>query len=204
MKFCPCCKTDKEFKDFSKSSSKKDGLQSHCKVCRSKRRKKDYIKNKDRELELNAIWQRENPKSRTNSRRKYYKKYPEKVLERNSKWRRDNPDKVKLANKKAGKKWANANRGACNHKGARYRSARLNSTPNWLTEDQLQDIKSMYLLAKKFEILFGIKYHVDHIVPLQGKDICGLHVPWNLQLLEAGMNFSKSNKTKATTSLQFK
>jgi hypothetical protein len=79
------------------------------------------------------------------------------------------------------------------HHAALRRAKTKKATPAWLTKAQEGDIKKMYALAKKFEELCNIRYHVDHIVPLAGKDICGLHVPWNLQILPASVNLAKSN-----------
>jgi superfamily II helicase len=72
---------------------------------------------------------------------------------------------------------------------------KLNRIPSWATDQDRKDIVSMYALAKKLEAVFGVKYHVDHIVPLKGKNVCGLHTPNNLQILESSLNMRKSNKS---------
>lgn len=75
----------------------------------------------------------------------------------------------------------------------RYTS-KMQARPKWLSQDDLWMIEEAYSLAKLREQMTGIKWHVDHIVPLRGKTVCGLHVPWNLQVITASENCSKRNK----------
>lgn len=82
--------------------------------------------------------------------------------------------------------WRTKNRGRYNAIAARYRVAKLQATPLWLTQDQLQEIDRIYATCPK-------GWHVDHEVPLQGENVCGLHVPWNLQHLFGPENCKKKN-----------
>lgn len=68
------------------------------------------------------------------------------------------------------------------------------ATPRWLTKEQHNEIERKYAHAKECQMLTGDDYHVDHVVPLQGKNVCGLHVPWNLEVLPSDLNDSKGNK----------
>jgi hypothetical protein len=77
---------------------------------------------------------------------------------------------------------------------AKYRGMKRNATPTWLTKDQLDEIENFYWLSNDLTKVSGEVYHVDHIVPIQGKTVCGLHVPWNLQILPADLNIAKSNR----------
>ena len=72
----------------------------------------------------------------------------------------------------------------------RFRDA----TPPWLSALQKREIRSLYRTAIELTKITGIRYVVDHIVPLQGDEVCGLHVPWNMQVMTQDENLRKSNK----------
>jgi 5-methylcytosine-specific restriction endonuclease McrA len=76
---------------------------------------------------------------------------------------------------------------------ARRRKHRL-ATPCWLTDVQFKDIRAIYEQAISLSRATGIPYVVDHIIPLQHEDVCGLHVPWNLRVITREENGLKSNK----------
>lgn len=71
------------------------------------------------------------------------------------------------------------------------RSSKLNATPCWA---DINEIMAFYIEAEQVSKSTGQPHEVDHIVPLQGKTVCGLHVACNLQVLPLEMNRSKSNR----------
>ena len=87
-----------------------------------------------------------------------------------------------------------ANRSKFNAGNAKRRANKLERTPSWLTVNQHEEMNMFYIEAKTREKETGIKFHVDHIVPLLGETVCGLHVPWNLQVITAYDNLVKGNR----------
>ena len=77
------------------------------------------------------------------------------------------------------------------HSSAKRRAAILQRTPKWA---DMVYIKDLYENVKEAEEVFGTKFHVDHIVPLQGLLVSGLHCEDNLQVLRAKDNMAKGNK----------
>jgi 5-methylcytosine-specific restriction endonuclease McrA len=69
-----------------------------------------------------------------------------------------------------------------------------NATPKWLTAEQKMEIRLKYRLAIELSKKTGVRYAVDHIVPLFGESVCGLHVPWNLTVITQEENLKKYNK----------
>ena len=72
-----------------------------------------------------------------------------------------------------------------------------NATPKWLNDAQKMEIRLKYRLAIELSRATGVRHAVDHEIPLQGEDVCGLHVPWNLRVITQEENLKKSNKLVA-------
>ena len=72
----------------------------------------------------------------------------------------------------------------------RFRQA----TPKWLTAEQKMEIRLKYRLAIELSRISGIRHAVDHVIPLYGENVCGLHVPWNLEVITQDENLKKYNK----------
>jgi hypothetical protein len=100
--------------------------------------------------------------------RDYQRRNRRAAAERHRAWRKANPNKVAMI-------------------AARYRAAKLQAVPAWLTAEHWRQIREIYDTCPP-------GHHVDHIVPLQGREVCGLHVPWNLQHLTAAANWAKKNR----------
>lgn len=76
----------------------------------------------------------------------------------------------------------------------RFRDA----TPKWLTTEQKLEIRFHYRMAIALSRATKIPHAVDHIIPLQGEGVCGLHVPWNMEVITQEENLKKSNKVLDT------
>jgi len=122
--------------------------------------------------------------------KKKYAENPEKFRTSSANWRLKNPEKFKEVNKKARAK-TRAKRNALQ---IAREASKLNATPAWLTKEQKKHIELFYDMSKRTSEKSGFKCHVDHIVPLKGKTVCGLHVPWNLQIVSASYNSMKKNR----------
>lgn len=126
--------------------------------------------------------------------REYKKKYRIKNCAKQiaymQQWRKNNQEHMR----DYGRKYRIENKTLVNFLCQKRKIALANRTPAWLTEDDLWLMKEAYVLAEERSILFGFTWHVDHIIPLRGKKVSGLHVPLNLQVIPAVANMQKNNR----------
>lgn len=126
-------------------------------------------------------------------------------------WRRNNPKKIsrkryllspeaQKRDKRLSKLYAQMYESTPEHTARRrlIKLARIFRVPKWLTSTDKAQITNFYIQALRLTIETGRPYEVDHVIPLCGKLVSGLHVPWNLQVLLRDDNRKKGNKYDAT------
>lgn len=119
----------------------------------------------------------------------YVREHRERMSANSIKWRLAHPEEFK-ANQKA---YRLAYPSRINAKNRQRVATKLSRTPRWLTDAHNIAIQAFYDSAHSLTLETGTAFEVDHIVPLKGRNVSGLHVPWNLQLLTESENCKKSN-----------
>ena len=156
-----------------------------------------YETNKERFAERKRAWEKANPEKIKAYKRAYYKANKEKIDAYKRSYYAANEEKIRAyqeANKEKRKVWCKNNRAKLNAKAVRHQAQMLKATPPWLSSKMKEEILAKYQEAQILSESTGIPHHVDHIIPLQGKTVRGLHVPWNLQVIPAIENLKKSNR----------
>jgi len=134
----------------------------------------------------------DNPEKVRSEKKKEYTKHKDKYLERAKEWAKANPNKVKTS----GKAFRSRNPDAYYQAVVRRRMLKAQRTPFWITEEDHEVMRGVYKECRAISQSTGVPHQVDHIVPLRGELVSGLHVPGNLKIITAKENRSKSNRYK--------
>jgi len=175
MKTCTKCKQNKELSDFGKAKFGKDGVRSICRSCKALQDAEYQSKHQQEIATYGKQYREEKAEQISAQRATHTIKNKEKLAEYQTRWRLANP-------------------GKSNARTARRRASRRKAMPKWLTKEHHLEMIAKYDEAVKLTKETGIPHEVDHIIPLQGKTVRGLHVPWNLQIITRHENRKKSRK----------
>jgi hypothetical protein len=169
MPVCRVCSDDKKPEEFPWRDAKKGVRQYQCLACARARSRAWYKKNAEHHRTRVSNWRLENP----DAARQHRENNRDKYRAWDHQWRHANP-----ATRRAAK--------------AAYRAKKKQRTLQ-LSPQHHKMLKDYYRRARELTAKTGVLYHCDHIVPLSGENVCGLHVPWNLQIIPAKLNMKKSN-----------
>ena len=185
-KTCKGCGLAKPLSEYYANKACAMGVTTFCKGCTAEKRKADRkanpgkykawedadrIRNGDARRARCKQWHDQNKERQSAYNKRLYQAKREAILEQKRQYRLANRDKIYVLN---------------GERRAIERRARLRSANAVAMAD-------MYRLARNLTKQTGIAHHVDHIVPLKGDNVCGLHVEWNMQVITAAENIAKRN-----------
>jgi hypothetical protein len=167
-------------------------------------RKKWFEEHKEEKQAYDRAYRAKNKEKIALKKAEYAKTNPEKIKISKAKYRKNNAEVLKAKGKEYIRKnsekitiyiktYRQKNVGKVRYWAMKRHTAKLQRTPAWLTGIDLERIQNEYKLAALLTKLTGEPWHVDHIVPLQGKNVSGLHTPSNLRAIRGAENISKRN-----------
>jgi hypothetical protein len=179
LKRCSKCDTYKPLDFFYDDSTRLSGKTVHCKQCYA-----DYYeKNVEHVKQRVTAYKKEHVEEVKAADHARYEKNAEQVKKTSAVWARTHP-KERL---EIGRRYHATHPGARAKRSALRRAREHQATPKNPTPEYYKQMAEIYANCPP-------GHHVDHIVPLKGENVCGLHIPTNLQYLPAVENLKKHNK----------
>jgi len=184
MKKCTKCDTVKPSIDFYKQ----DGTSNQCKECVKAQARAWYAANKKRKTKNSKKWYENNREyclaKASDNGKIYRRENKQAVKQQRSDWYQANRD----AKLKKNAEWKSNNRHKLTAYAAKRRAMLINAMPVWI---DIAEIEFLYQERDRLTAETNIIHHVDHIIPINGVNVCGLHVPWNLRVIPAIDNLKK-------------
>ena len=202
MKTCTKCNIEKPLERFCINKGK---YKTQCKDCEKERSAQWYAQNKERRLAKSKAWFEANKERKQATIKAWSQANKEKRSQDAAKRYAENKDIILARGRQnyhanieyeraRGLAYAKAHREEHNARVRKYRESRIRRTPAWTNESDKLRMKCYYQVAKMRTRETGETWSVDHIVPLQGEGVSGLHVSWNLQVITKSENVAKGNK----------
>lgn len=214
MKQCGVCHIEKSLIEFTKDSKKADGKNYRCKQCdkdsygrrkeqvttrvrnnyNPKVKRQYYFKNKVVKNEQSRNYRLANLEKLKQYQQDYNQANKDYISNKGKDYYRSNKQRIDSRNKQYLKQYCKNNKAKLAAKAAKRRADKLQRTPKWLSQFDLQYIAHLYIQARELTLTTGIVHEVDHIYPILGETVSGLHCPLNLQIITRAENRSKINK----------
>lgn len=203
-KKCVRCDEVKPETDFELSGKYR---RNKCKRCRQNEANERYARNPEKKRNSVCAWREKNPERKVEIDAKSYQKRREQILAQKKKYHRDNAEEIcekkrkyrqspevreyyRQYNRDYHPEYYSNNKHRYIERFVARRELKRKAMPEWADR---KAIAVIYKEARRLTKATGMQHEVDHIIPLQGKTVCGLHVESNLQILTAEENRTKSN-----------
>lgn len=169
-RLCTSCNAEKSLDNYHRRNNRPNGIFNICKECQKEKSAKRYQANKKQYAKKQAEYKKANKSKVAEWGAKYYAQNSEKVAAKSKKYRENNKEHLSAYMRMYS---------------AKRHATKLKAIPLWFEKEK---VTLIYKKAQEWG------FQVDHVIPLQGKNVCGLHCWANLQLLDKSSNASKGNR----------